>query len=206
MANKTALVGFKKNGKEILVYRINENTYVDVFSKEIISIDEIDLLSLRIYSNNYQLFIGQNFKSDYKKSRKELLKTNEFILGERYKVTKFLNFYTGSGWNARKHYQWLPEYRFSEFYECIDKIEIRLESNFYICRNLMGEEFYGYQVINEPDKLFVIPNFQNGLEYIALKEKTLEDLTNQSIMDRKSVNEFNYCVKKKSLSMKGDGR
>ena len=61
--------------------------------------------------------------------------------------------------------------------------------------NLNKEQFLGFSKNDEPEQLYKMSNFKNGKEYI-ITENNLFDLTKESYLSKKTINEIGYKLRK----------
>ena len=192
------LVGYKKSGEEILVSMIDGNSYVDLIAKEPINKDEIDLASLKLFD------VKSNLKSSivkrYKKSRNEILETDKFIVGRHCEAKNVINKPSIFG-KSYKLCEWTRKFLSSELFICeyyLDPTFSHLD--YFMCQDLDENTFWACRLTNK-NECYLAP-FENGYRYVLLEENTLKDLTGESFLSRKEINEYNYHIKSKTLSVK----
>lgn len=86
MNTEKTFIGFNKNGKEILIYKKDENTYINLLSKDNSEypVDDIDLVSLKPYSKVMKTFKHKTQKGIVKKyehDRFKILDTGKIKIG-----------------------------------------------------------------------------------------------------------------------------
>ena len=190
-----------KDGKEILIFRKDRDTYINLNSEtnEIIPKENIDLTSLSLISNSIDLrkyMLKYCIKRKYKKDREKLIETKKNLIGLKVVVDNYQNWYTGSGiFNKVKHHRWEEIPKDYDLYAFVNKKEISYNTMLDVYNNLNKEEFLGFSKNDEPEQLYKMPNFKNGKQYI-ITENNLFDLTKESYLSKKTINEIGYKLRK----------
>ncbi|MBQ3021024.1 MAG: hypothetical protein IJD92_02215 [Bacilli bacterium] len=206
MNTERVFTAFNKEGKEILLYVKDKDTYIDLLSNnnEIYNKDNIDLTSLKPISNSLDLrkyMLRYSIKNKYKKDREKLIETNNYLLGLKVIVSDYQKWYTGDNiFEMEKHHRWQENPKEYDLYRFIKKEEISFDTTLNIYKNLSKEDFFGYEENNEPEKLYHMDNFGNGKEYIITKSNyDLSKMTKKAYLDKKTINEIGYKLRKKII-------
>jgi len=95
MNTEKVFTAFSKKGEEILLYRKDNDTYIDLNSdnNEAYNKDDIDLTTLTSASKSLSLrrhMLESSIKRKYKKDREKIVYTENILLGTEY-IVKNLN-------------------------------------------------------------------------------------------------------------------
>ena len=210
MNTDKVFTAFDKEGNELLLYRKDNDTYIDLNSdnNEIIEKDKIDLETLALARKSVDLhkhMLASSIKRKYKKDRSELVNTKEILFGiectiENLKETKIFTGWIRGGIPINDyHYKWkenqnqnLNLYRFKREVEIND-----YKFNIYI--NLFDKK--EYLVFNNTVKnICHLPSFGNGMKYIYANDITLEDSIKESVIEKKKVYEYAYEARKTKIT------
>jgi len=191
------LVGYKKTGEEILISMLDENHYIDLIRKEPISKDGIDLTSLKLFDIKSNL--KSNIVKQYKKSRDEILETDKFVVGRHCEAKNVVKKPSIFG-KSYKLCEWTRKFLNSELFICDYYLDPTFSYlNYFMCQDLDENMFWACRLNNKDD--CYLAQFEDGYRYVLLEENTLKDLTGESFLSRKKVNEYNYYIKSKTLSL-----
>ena len=201
MNTEKIFIGYSNNYDELLLYRKDNNTYIDLLSDKnsIYPIENIDLSTLVLASNSLDLskyMLQISIKRRYKKNREQLLESNQIILGDLMRVSDlntnrkyidFGDFIESNNWIDN------PQYR------CLF-IYTKSRGDYKIYKDFSTEkELIGIETDNKTLKISKMPDFENGTEYIKLFPITLKSIYNQAYFDKKTIHEMANFVKRKSM-------
>ncbi len=98
MNTNSAFIGFNKSGKEILVYRIDDNKYIDLLSKDnsVYPTDEIELSTLIPYSKIIRTFKNktkEDIVKKYNDDRTQKIDKNRIKVGTINSITNLYMYY-----------------------------------------------------------------------------------------------------------------
>lgn len=201
MNTDKVFIAYTKDGKELFLYKKDKNTFINLLSEneEIIPIEEIDLSFLSLAYNLLDLkkhMLKYFIKRKYIKDREQELNTKDYLISLKVRVTNYRTWCTGTNmFNLKKHHYWELNHIKYDIYNYIDKEEVSFDTVVNVYKNLNNEKFYGYKNDNEPEKMYHIPNFENGKEYIIIEEN-LYNATNRAYLDKKTINEVAYKLRK----------
>lgn len=200
MNTDRVFTAFDKEGKELLLYRKDNDTYIDLNSEEneIFEKDNIDLVTLipaKKSINLHKHMLASSIKRKYKKDRETLVETKEILFGiehtiENLKETKdFIGIFRGGLPIYDRHYSWenneivdLNLYKFKRVVE-INGYEYTIYDNLYDKKE--------YIVFNNTLKnICQLPSFGNGMKYIFVHDVTLQEAIGEAVVEKKKVYEY----------------
>jgi len=196
---------FNKDGKEILIYRKDNDTYINLNSdnNEIIPKQNINLETLRYLSESLRLFKympKKLLKKLYNYDREKLLITKEILLGVKGTINNLKETKTESGWYYYNvpiydyHYNWKLNKEECGLYTFIKKISVG-GYEFSLYKNLVdGKTLVGYA-----KHISSLPQFNNGMEYVNIYDQNLNEILKESVMEKKKVYELAYEAKKANI-------
>ena len=199
MNTEKVFTAFNKDGKELLLFRTSNNIFIDLIKDKEYPKEKIDLTTLSIITNSIDLrkyMLKKCIINKYKKDREKLLNTKKILIGYKVSVTDYKNWYTGKGiYNMIKHHKWEEKFQYYDLYKYLDEKKVSFDTILNIYCDLNNDRFLGYSKDNEPDKIYEIPDFKNGTEYVI----TIESLFNEvqeTYLNKKTINEMAYKLRK----------
>lgn len=202
MDTEKVFTAFTKEGQEILIFRKDNDTYIDLNSdnKKIIEKDLIDLQTLVHAKKSINLkkhVLASTIKRKYKKDREKLLETKNILIGieriiinlKQTKTDTGLRIYNIPQYNY--HYKWdNKESGYLNLFQFKKEIIINdFIYNVYI--NLFDKK--EYILFKESVKhISSLPSFGEGMRYIYSNGISLEELIQESIITKKKVYEYAY--------------
>ena len=113
MNTEKVFTAFSKEGEEILLFRKDNDTYIDLNSdsNEIYDKEQIDLKTLVHASRSLNLrrhMIASTIKRKYKKDREKLIETKNILFGIVYTIRNLKETKTDSGWRIYN----IPQYNY----------------------------------------------------------------------------------------------
>ena len=200
MNTEKVFTAFNKDGEEILLYRKDNDTYYDLNSKDNVIYDKenIDLKTLIHASKSINLsrhMLASAIKRRYKNDREKLINTKDILFGGEFIIKDLIDTKEDSGWRFygvpkyNHHYTWQKEttekmslFMFSRKLKIDD-----YTYNVYI--NLVDKK--EYIVFNNNVKhISSLPNFSEGMRYIYSPGLSLQDIVEESILEKKKVYEY----------------
>lgn len=195
---------FNKDGKEIVLYRKDKDTYIDLNSNNIYPKENIDLKTLLLLSKTLYLcrhMTELSIRKKYKKDREKLIETKKVLIGMKVKITELQKEEIDSGvryynipvfpeinynWNLiPQHFSlYIPEKPLIIKDRYYDKYTFNLLKDLSKFDNYLG--FYE----GENKNICKNPNFKNGMEYVIFNGYTLEDIIKESYIEKKLVYEY----------------
>ena len=202
MNTDKVFIAFSKEGKELLLFRKDNSSFIDLIMEVEYPKDKIDLTSLSPIHNSIDLrkyMLKSSIKNKYKKDREKLLSTKNYLIGLKVVVANYENWYSGRGiYNLVKHYRWEVAPSNYDMFRFVDKTKIHYDTTLDIYKDFNNEELLGFKENEEPEKLYHMPDFKNGKEYVIIKDD-LFGLTQEGYLDKKTINEMGYKLRKNLL-------
>lgn len=204
MNTDKVFIAYSKEGEELFLYKKDKNNFINLLSEneEVIPIDEIDLSSMTLASNLLDLkkhMLKYSIKRKYIKDREQELSTKDYLIGLKVGVTNYRTWCTGTNmFNLIKHHHWELNHIKYDIYNYVDNEEVSFDTVVSVYKNLNNENFYGYKSDNEPQKMYHIPGFENGKEYVII-EDSLFNAIKEAFLDKKTVSEMAYSLRKKNI-------
>lgn len=199
MNTNNIFICYSKTGNELLLYK-DSNKYIDLLKKSIYPIENIDFSTMIFASNSLRLrknMSNDGIKNKYLKDREKMVETQRFIVGCVTEVTNLEETYTGSVFDLCRHYAWesVPKYN-SLFVSSISIFQ--RDKSYKIYKNILNNKKYIFFTGEDFSKKMIL---NNGIEYVDLFSKNLQDICNKTIVDKKYVYEVANKIKQKSLTM-----
>lgn len=212
MNTEKVFTAFSKDGEEILLYRKEDGTFIDLNSKnnDIYPRENIDLKSLVNINKSIDLkkhMLVSSIKRKYMRDRSELLETKKILFGIRCLIENLKEDYIDTGWCLGKiplidtNYTWvslktdnMDLYKFLR----VEKIN-GYEYNIFL--NLYDKNEY-VLFNNSVKNICHLPGFSSGMEYIWSNGMSLFDTCNESILEKKTIYEKAYRVNNTKLKYK----
>ena len=91
----------------------------------------------------------------------------------------------------------LPDSNYDMF-RFVDKTKIHYDTTLDIYKDFNNEELLRFKENEEPEKLYHMPDFKNGKEYVIIKDDLFR-LTQKGYLDKKIINEMGYKLRKNLL-------
>ena len=207
MNTEKVFTAFNKDGEEILIFRKDNDIYIDLNSEnnEIIPKEEIDLETIMPANKSLNLrkhMLESSIKRKYKKDREKLVETKNILFGIEYTISNIEEIKTESGF----YYYGIPLYDYHYEWENTES-----NLNLYTFSKKIKEEGYIFNVYkNLYDKeeyilfkdnckhISALSEFNNGMKfaYTDTNERTLNGVLKESIMTKKKVYEYANEVRK----------
>ena len=208
MNTEKVFTAFNKEGKEILLYRKDNNTYINLLSgnNDIYPKENIDIETL--LPLNKSMYIFKNTLKDrvvkmYLKDRSKIIDTDNIIIGEKVTITNFDRKAVESGW----YFYNIPLYNY-EYKWDLTKKELglylyfnKIKKNGYefdLYKNLFNHKTY-YMFDAITNKLIKYQNLENGMEYVIDTTSTLKDIVKEPYLEKKLVYEAANDARKKGF-------
>ena len=210
MNTEKVFTAFNKEGQEILLYRKDEDIYIDLLSDkmEIYDKDKIDLRTLINANKSLNLrkhMLTALIKRKYNKDRSKLVYTENILLGTEFIVRELERTRTDSGYRIHGIPCYDYQYDFkNEKSGNISLFEFKREDkinyNVYsIYTNLFDKKEY-IVFKNSLKNLCKLPSFGEGMKYIYVNGVSLEDVINEKVIEKKKVYEYAYEARKYKLT------
>lgn len=202
MDTNNIFICYSKTGEELLLYRENRTTFHNLLSNNnmIYPIKNIDFSTIVFASSflrlkNYMTL--ETIKNKYLKDRAKMVRTQNYIVGCITEIKNLQERYIGSAFDLRRHYRWESNPKYHSLF--IPTISVfQRDKSYKIYRNVLNNQKYISFTGEDFSKNFIL---NNGIEYVELFSKNLEDISNKSICDKKFVYEAANQLKQKSLIM-----
>lgn len=209
MNTEKVFTAFNKEGEEILLYRKDNDIYIDLNSdnNEIYPKEDIDLTTLVHASRSLNLrqhMLESSIKRKYKKDRNKLLYTKDILFGVERTIKNLIEIPVHTPLEIIYRYNWENiEGEYFNLFEYKKTITID-ESNFDIYTNLFDKKEYilFYSSVKNISKL---PSFGNGMKYIY-SNMSLEETVDESIMEKKKVYEYANELRKHNIKEYREGK
>jgi len=210
MNTEKVFTAFSKKGEEILLYRKDNDTYIDLNSdnNEAYNKDDIDLTTLTSASKSLSLrrhMLESSIKRKYKKDREKIVYTENILLGTEYIVKNLNVTKTDSGYRLYGipcydyHYDFINEKSGNlSLFEFKRKEEIN-DYIFDIYINLFNKKEY-ILFKNSIKNLCKLPSFREGMKYIYNNGISLEDAIGEKVIEKKKVYEYANDTRKSKIT------
>jgi len=206
MNTEKVFTAFNKEGKEILLYRKDRDTYIDLLSdkNEIYNKDNIELNTLVNANKSLNLkkhMLAAIIKRRYNKDRSKVINTKNILFGQELTITDLKETKIDSGWRRRGRiiydykYDWKnEESEYMNIFEFKRQVEIN-DYTYNVYLNLYNKE--EYIVFNNTVKnICKLPTFGEGMKFIRTVGFTLNDAIKESVLEKKKVYEYSYETSK----------
>lgn len=204
MNTEKVFTAFDSESKEILLYRENSDTYIDLNKKEIVKKDDLDLESLRFISETIKIlkYMPESLITKlYNYDRYRLINTKNILVGLKEKIIELKEIKTESGWYFYNgplynyHYDWDSIDKEMGLYIYKKEIVIDKEYKFKFYKNIYDGKYYlGY---NKDICKFI--GFDNGMEYVRVDNYSLHDIVKEPVLEKKKVYELANEARKEKL-------
>ncbi|MBQ3021025.1 MAG: hypothetical protein IJD92_02220 [Bacilli bacterium] len=209
MNTERVFTAFNKEGKEILLYRKDRDTYIDLNSENnsVYPKEDIDLETIIHASKSLNLFkhmLKSSITRKYKKDREKLIETKNVLFGLRQNIINLKTTKIDSGWRFyniplyNTHYKWDTSGKVMGLYIYSKSITFDKDYNFKLYKNLYDHNTY-FGFFNEPKDISSNPNFGENMKYVMLSENTLESKIKETYLEKKLVYEYANQTRKEVL-------
>lgn len=203
---------FSIDNNELLLYRKDNNTFVDLLSKQndVYPVHNIDLSTLMPASKSLRLrrnMLPSTVRKRYIRDREQLLCTLEIKLGDINKFKKAKFKYSGDNfWNMGVYCKWDVDFQYTSlFLQIKNPYDVRckyidiLDGNIDLCNwhDTVTYENIGYVEKND----LLAGEVMNGKKYVLIHDVSLKRIVDTNYISKKQVYEVANQIKKKSLIM-----
>lgn len=208
MNTDKVFTGFNNENKEILVYRENNESYIDLIKKQKINKDNIETLKYLKETIKVLKYMPESLIIKlYNHDRNKLIATKNILVGLKATITNLKEIKTESGWYFygiplhKYSYEWDKKDYEMGLYVYKDELIIDKEYKFKVYKNIYDETSnVGFS--NDTNNISRLPEFNNGMSYIMFNGTTLKDVIKEPILEKKKVYELAYEARKEeSLSI-----
>lgn len=208
MNTDKVFTGFNNENKEILVYRENNESYIDLIKKQKINKENIETLKYLKETIKVLKYMPESLIIKlYNHDRNKLMDTKNILVGLKATITNLKEIKTESGWYFygiplhNYSYKWDKKDYEMGLYVYEEEITIDKEYKFKVYKNIYDETF-NVVFLNNTNNISRLPEFNNGMSYIMFNGTTLKDVIKEPILEKKKVYELAYEARKEeSLSI-----
>jgi len=208
MNTEKVFTAFNKEGEEILLFRKDNDTYIDLNSdnNEIYNKDDIDFSTLIHAKRSLNLkrhMLMSSIKRKYNKDRSKLVYTKDILFGVERTIKNIEETTVHTPLEIIYRYNW--ENVDSDYFNLFEfKRTITIDkSNFDIYTNLFDKK--EYILFNSSVKnISKLPSFGNGMKYVY-SNLTFAETVNESIMEKKKVYEYANELRKHNIKEYKEG-
>ena len=193
MNTKKVYTAFNKDGKEILLYRKDANTFIDLLGDDLIKYpkENIDLETLLPINKSLYVFnnmLTNSIKRKYLKDRSKIIDTESIIVGTKGTICKFNKVATDTNYRFYNiplfdyKYSWDLERLELGLYSFYNKIQVN-GHEYYLYKNLFDHKIY-YMFDPKYKNMSLHPDFGNGMEFVGNNGYTLKDVIKESFIEK----------------------
>lgn len=207
MNTSKVFTGFDNNDNELLIYRENSDSYIDLINKERLNQNDFDLESLRFLRDTIKVcgYLPEELiKKIYLKDRKSLVQSDKFLLGIKGTISDLEEKKEESGFYYYGvpihdyHYEWKLCNKELGLYTFSKKVIYGRNFNYNIYKNVNDGNFYiGFNGMAK--NISQLPVFGEGMEYVCLNKKTLKNAVNEPVIEKKKVYEIANQARKERV-------
>ena len=207
MNTSKVFTGFDNDDNELLIYRENNDSYIDLINKERLNQNDFDLETLRFLRDTIKVFgyLPENFiRKVYLNDRKKLVQTDKYLLGIKGEICDLEETKSESGFYYYGvpiydyHYGWKLCDKELGVYTFIKKQIYEKEFEFNIYKNVNDGNFYiGFN--GKAKNISQLPVFGEGMVYVHLNNLTLKNIVKESVVEKKKVYEIANQARKERV-------